>query len=461
VTPPRLDRPAALLLGLVAFGGLLRFGTLGVQNFWLDEAVTAALVRLDVEDVLTTMSASESTPPLYYLVARAWVVPFGNGEVGLRALSALAGTLTIPVAYAVAATTLSRQAGLFVAALAAVNPALVWYSQEARSYALLVLLSGLSLLFLVRALRGGGRRDVVWWAVTSVLALLTHYFAGFLVAVEAVWLLASYPRRKVAAVAVGSVAVSCLALLPLALHQSRQGNLDFIADTPLPSRVREVGELFLVGPLADRLQVWFAVMAALALAALALLLRTDGPQREGLVLPASLALAGISLPVLLALAGPDYVLDRNFLPFWLPTAAVVAVGLCAGRSPRTGVVVGAALLAGSVGLVAAVPLDRSLQREAVTGALLPERPDAEEQRIATPVTYAVPDDGEPVRAQAACPAGYSTTTGGAFWLESGADERLRKISPLDGRRGWSATARPGRSRGRTLSIYAICLRPTD
>jgi mannosyltransferase len=461
VTLARLGRPRALLLGLVAFGALLRFGTLGLQNFWPDEAVTAALVRLDLPDMLDTMSATESTPPLYYLVARGWVVLFGDGEVGLRALSALTGTLTIPVVYAAAEAITSRKTALVVAALAAVNPALVWYSQEARSYAMVVLLGALSLLFLVRAVRSGSKRDTAWWAVTGALALLTHYFAGFLVAGEALWLLASHPRRRAAAMAVGSVAACCLALLPLAVHQSRQGNLAFIEETPLPSRVRDIAELFLTGPLGYEVRFAVPALEVIALAALALLLRAHASQRRSLLLPAALALGGISVPVLLALIGPDYVLDRNFLPFWLPAAIVVAVGLNASRSPRAGAVVGVALLAGSIWLAAAVPLDRSIQREAITAGLVPEKLDPEEQRIATRIAYAVPENGSPVRAVAACPAGYTSTSGGASWVADGPDERLRKVSPLGKRRGWAVTARPDQSKGRTLSIYAICVRPVD
>jgi mannosyltransferase len=450
-----------VLLALIAAGALLRFGTLGQQNFWPDEAVTAALVRLDLRDLLDTMAETESTPPLYYLVARGWAVLFGNGEVGLRALSALAGTLTIPVAYAVAAVMTSRKAGLFVAALAAVSPALVWYSQEARSYAMVVLFGASSLLFAVRAVRFGSTRDTAWWAVTAALAVLTHYFASFLVAGEVLWLLASHRRRRAAAVAAGSVTACCLALLPLALHQSRQGNLEFIEEAPLRSRVRDIGELFLAGPLGHEVRFGIAALTVLAVAALALLFRADAFQQRSVLLPAALAAGGISVPILLALIGPDYVLDRNFLPLWLPTAIVVGVGLSASRSPRAGAVVGVALIAGSIGLVAAVPLDRSIQREAITAFLVAEGLDPEHQRIATSITYAVPERGEPVRVVAACPDGYSSTSGGASWVSAGPDERVREVSRLDDRRGSALTARPDQSRGRTLSVYAICVRPAD
>ena len=54
--------------------------------------------------MLRPIPTTESTPPLYYVLARGWAVVFGTGEVGLRSLSALLGTLTIPVVYAIGAT---------------------------------------------------------------------------------------------------------------------------------------------------------------------------------------------------------------------------------------------------------------------------------------------------------------------------------------------------------------------
>ncbi len=179
-----------LLIGLTIAGAALRFATLDVQSFWYDEAVTVGLVHLDFGSMLDHIPNSESTPPLYYVLAWLWTQLFGSGEVGIRSLSALFGTAAIPVFY-LAARELARseRAGVAVAALAAFNPLLVWYSQEARTYALLTLLGALSLYFFARLLSGVETRWLVWWAVTSGLALTAHYFAGFLVVPEAAWLL--------------------------------------------------------------------------------------------------------------------------------------------------------------------------------------------------------------------------------------------------------------------------------
>src|SRR4051795_10222273 len=169
------DRHLTALLALILLGAGLRFATLDLQSYWYDEAVTVGIVRMDFGGMLSAIYHHESTPPLYYVLAWMWGKVFGTGEVGLRSLSAVFGTASIPVFYAAARELVSRPVGLAVAALAAFNPLLVWYSQEARGYALLALLGGVSLLFFARALRGRDSRSLAWWAVFSGLALLTHY----------------------------------------------------------------------------------------------------------------------------------------------------------------------------------------------------------------------------------------------------------------------------------------------
>src|SRR3954453_15930749 len=157
------DRTLIALAALVVLGAALRFATLDLQSYWYDEAVTVGIVRGDFSGMLSAIYRHESTPPLYYVLAWLWCKLFGTGEVGLRSLSALFGTASIPVFYAAARELVSRPVGLAVAGLATVNPLLVWYSQEGRAYALLVLLGGLSVLFFARLLRAEG--GLAWWAL--------------------------------------------------------------------------------------------------------------------------------------------------------------------------------------------------------------------------------------------------------------------------------------------------------
>jgi uncharacterized membrane protein len=171
--------------------------------------------------MLGALPHSESTPPLCYVLAWIWSQFLGTGEAGPRSLSAAIGTATVPATYAAARQLVSPRSAFVAAALVAVSPFLVWYSQEARAYALLVLLGALSLVPLRRAVGPRAGRPVAAWAVAGSLALATHYFALFLVAAEAVWLLRRASERRTAATAVAAVGVVAVALAVLAAYQAR------------------------------------------------------------------------------------------------------------------------------------------------------------------------------------------------------------------------------------------------
>jgi uncharacterized membrane protein len=375
-----------LLIALTLAGAALRFATLDVQSFWYDEAVTVGLVRHDLWGMLDRIPGSESTPPLYYVLAWLWTQLFGTGEVGIRSFSALLGTLAIPVFYLAARElTRSERAAVAVAALAAFNPFLVWYSQEARTYSLLTLLGAVSLYFFARLLRGFEMRTLVWWAVTSALALCAHYFAGFLVVPEAVWIAWRLPRRP-ALLASGAVAGVGLALLPLAIHQQRLDLASFIRSAALPYRLLRLLKQFLIGFDAPLEILLTLVAGAIVAAGIALALRRAD---RGIHAAAALAGLGVVIPGVLALVGLDYVDTRNLILAWLPLFTVAAAGLVRSAAGETGVVAVCAIGLATVVAVEVTPLWQRDNWRGIVRALGPAR--APRAVVLTPTeTGAVP-----------------------------------------------------------------------
>jgi mannosyltransferase len=377
---PDSRRATLLAVGaLTIVAALLRFPALGQQSYWFDESVTVHLLRLDLGTMLSRIPERESTPPLYYVLAWLWSKPFGLGEFGLRSLSALLGTATVPLSFLAARELCSRRVGLAVAALAAVSPILVWYSQEARAYALVTALCTLSLWAFAQILRRPSPRAAVVWALASALALASHYFAAFIVLPEAIWLVARPASRRWAAPAVGGVAAAALALLPLALHQRSLDLASFIKGDSLAFRVARAGKNLLVGfdsPLERELAV-LAVLIALAGAALAVA-RTRGQERRGAAVAAVLAALMLGIPVLLAVLNVDYLDSRNLLPLWVPMVTVVAAGLlCAGRAGVAGIAVLAAIgLASVIGVVAEPAWQRENWRGMARALDAPDGPRA-------------------------------------------------------------------------------------
>ena len=321
------------LAAVTAAAAALRFATLGVQSFWLDEAVTHQLVGRSLGGMLSAIPHSESTPPLYYVIEWVWARIFGSGEVGLRSFSALAGTATIVLIALVARRIGGPRAGIAAAALTAANPLLIWYSQEARAYALLVLLCALTVWCLQR-------EDWRGWALAAALALATHYFALFVVGPELVWLVLGQRRSRFAAPSAAFVGVVGAALLPLAIVQARGNRASFIHTSALANRVAQVPKQFLIGYATPHATL-LTVIAALLVAALALQLRCR--DRDML----ALAAIGVGVPLVLAVAGADYLITRNLITAMIPLIVLAAVSAARTRA-------GPALVAGicAAGIVA-------------------------------------------------------------------------------------------------------------
>jgi mannosyltransferase len=322
----------------------IRFSTLGLQSYRHDEAVTAGRVLVSsLSGTMHQVWTGESTPPLYYVLAWLWSHLFGVHEVGLRSLSALFGVATVPAAALAGRELGGRRVGLVTAAIVAVNPLLVWYSQDARAYALLVLLSTVALLFFLRARRSGAAWDLGWWAAFSALALATHYFAVFPLAIEAVWLLLGVrPLRRVLP-AVAGVAAAGLALAPIALHHAQDKNNDWISSFGLLVRLREAGIASFVGE-AGLLKHALVPIALFAIAVGLLLWRGGERERKGAAVAATLGVGIILIPLFFAAAGQDYVLGRNLLPALIPLAIVAAAGIASPRAGRFGLAIGAGLV---------------------------------------------------------------------------------------------------------------------
>ncbi|MCW2987704.1 MAG: hypothetical protein JWM24_642 [Solirubrobacterales bacterium] len=341
------------LAGLTALGVAVRFASLGLQSYHHDEVITAMrVIPGSFEDMLHRVKTSESNPPLYYVLAWGWAKAFGTGEFGLRSLSALFGAATVPIGYLIGRQLATRRAGLILAALIAVNPMLIWYSQEARSYALLVFFCAVSLFFFARALDSGRGRDLGFWALASALALCSHYFAVFVVAVEAIWLLVALRSRwRVVLPAIGAVGAAGLALLPLANSQTNPTHIGWIEKSPLAERFWETAVSFLVGETGhviaeaprERYALVPIVLAGLALILVAL--RGERRERRGAALGLVLGLGVAALTALAAFAGKDYVVERNLLPALVPLLTAVAIGFAAGGARRLGLLCAVALCA--------------------------------------------------------------------------------------------------------------------
>ena len=343
----RIPREVWVVAGLTLLAATLRFATIGSQSYWADEALTVYEVHLRFGAMLHAVTHTETTPPLYFILAWAWAHVLGTGEAPLRSLSALAGVAVVPIAYLCGRDLVSRRAGVIAGVFAAVNPFLIWYSQEARAYMLLIALTGASFLWFIRAEREPSRRNIFWWTIFSALALATHFFAGFLVAPEALWLLWR-ARTRVVVLAAGALAAGQVALVPLASGDTAHG-VSWIHHIPLLTRIAQVPTEFGVSTVYRHVRIpeglWGGAIV-IGVAALLLVLAGRRPERRGACVAGAIAATVIVVPLVLGVVRPadDFFLVRNLSPAWIPVSVVLAAACAAPRARDVGTAAATVLL---------------------------------------------------------------------------------------------------------------------
>ena len=166
----RLPRATALALVIVALGFGLRLFRLDAQSFWYDEAYSASVANSTPVQILFN-HFSDVHPPGYYLILHLWQL-IDASDFTLRLLSAMLGTAGIAALYALGKVLFDQKVGLAAAAITCLAPYTVYYSQEARMYSLLLLLSSMLLLSYDRMLHTGSSR---WWMAYTTCAALSLY----------------------------------------------------------------------------------------------------------------------------------------------------------------------------------------------------------------------------------------------------------------------------------------------
>lgn len=180
-----------IAVAIIAVSALVRGAGAGIANFRGDEAFSIRLAGLPLSTLFAAMAASEPNPPLQFLFLRGWVGNLGLGEAVVRWPSVLSGVLAIAVAYRLAVALIGRRAALLAAAWMAVQPFLIWYSEDVRAYASLSLWHLMAAGCAWEGLRTGRWR---WWiasAVAAWMAMALHYFAVLPLAALALAVIAS------------------------------------------------------------------------------------------------------------------------------------------------------------------------------------------------------------------------------------------------------------------------------
>lgn len=205
----------------------LRLWRLTYHSLWFDEAMSVYWAGRPAAEIMRVGLGltRDRHPPVYYLLLRAWTSAFGPGDAAVRSLGALMGALAVFPVYALASRWGGRVAGGLAALFLALNPFLVWYSQEARMFMPAATLALFGLWGLARA-----RNEGPWWTwavfvVASLAGVYAYLFNALLLPVAGLWWFMELTRawrigdrrrgRWLAIVGGGAMALTALGALPL------------------------------------------------------------------------------------------------------------------------------------------------------------------------------------------------------------------------------------------------------
>jgi mannosyltransferase len=173
----------ALVL-LVAFG--LRLYSLSDKEMWYDEAFAVLYAEKDLASIVRGTvtpvegAAADIHPLLYYFFLHGWM-GIGQSPFLVRFPSVVFGLVSICLLFRITKELFDAQAALLAATLAAISPFHIWYSQEARMYSLLCLLSLVSVYLFVKASTGNRWRHWLGFGLSTGVALYAHNLAFLIV----------------------------------------------------------------------------------------------------------------------------------------------------------------------------------------------------------------------------------------------------------------------------------------
>ena len=336
---------------IVLIAAVLRFATIGLPSYWLDEYVSLSETQGSLSTVLDSVNRAEGGPPLYLLLLWGWRNAFGDGEIVIRSMSALLGTATVPVAFAAARELASRRAGLYAAALDRDQPALGLVFAGSAHLRAARLPRGPLVHVLRLYARARGAPVALGLGDLSGLAFTTHYFAVVLIVPEAAWLLVRGPRVKTLIACAGIGAAGLAVGLLAGINQQQDKVAGVIRGLDRVDRVVAIPQHLVVGLSVPWRALPILVGVLLVAAVVHALRRADPFTRHDFALAGGIGMAGFLLAVVPAFFGADYVITRYVLELWLPFAVAVAIALAVPSIGR-------------LGMAAVVPSRRSASRSA-------------------------------------------------------------------------------------------------
>lgn len=171
------NKSRIILFLIILISAVFRYAVLDDPNgLWYDELVSYNEASYsNIPFLISYTLKTDVHLPLYPLILHYWAELISFTDFALREFSAVCGILTVIVAYFIGKELKSKQTGLICASVFAVNSFLIFYSQEVRVYAFLMLFASLNVLFLTK-IKNNYKKT--WNYVALILCSLTILYSS-------------------------------------------------------------------------------------------------------------------------------------------------------------------------------------------------------------------------------------------------------------------------------------------
>ena len=185
-----VDRADIVVAGICILAIALRFATLTYYSLDGDEFASYYFAHFPFWQLWT--EELDTHPPLYCSIEKI-ILAFGDSETLLRTPVALLGSVAVLLTYLLARRIVRGPAALLATALMAISPGQIYFSQWARSYALLTVAALSSALTVVGIFDNYAKSTLSTWGqralyvLSLTIALYAHNIGFLLFAITAIF----------------------------------------------------------------------------------------------------------------------------------------------------------------------------------------------------------------------------------------------------------------------------------
>jgi uncharacterized membrane protein len=172
----------------------LRTHNFSATGIWSDEGVTLNLIHKSIFEIIKE-SLSDVNAPLYNLVVHLWSLIFGYSLSAVRFFSVICSVLTVLVVFKASDRNFGRSTAIIASTLICLSNIHIYYSEEARCYALLCLFAALSLFYFLELLKEPNAKNLILYSLFSLLAIYTQLFFGFQILIQGLILVFYYRKN--------------------------------------------------------------------------------------------------------------------------------------------------------------------------------------------------------------------------------------------------------------------------